>query len=311
MKLSTRDQKGQSIIDFISDYTVIDIETTGLSPMWDEIIELAAIRVRDNKPVSAYQSLVKCSCPLDPFISDLTGITDDMLRDAPSLSTVIGPFCEFVGSDIIVGQNVSFDINFVYDACMRYCGKPFTNDYINIIRFSNKLLPNDVRKTLSSVCQFLDMSADGAHRAKRDCELAHQVYQKYLSMIDDHDAFKDLFKDHRKRGRSRNLDIKSILADPDFVPDENSEIYGKSFCFTGALDRMIRKDACQIVVNMGGTLTSGVSKKTDYLVLGSTDYCKTIKDGKTSKQKKAEKLQKDGHDIMVITEDVFYQMIEE
>ena len=74
---------------------------------------------------------------------------------------------------------------------------------------------------------------------------------------------------------------------------------------------MIRQDACQIVVNMGGSLTGTVTKKTDYLVLGSTDYCKTIKDGKTSKQKKADELQRKGFDIKVITEDVFYQMIED
>ena len=62
---------------------------------------------------------------------------------------------------------------------------------------------------------------------------------------------------------------------------------------------------------MGGKLTETVSKKTNYLVLGCTDYCKTIKDGKTSKQKKAEKYQREGSDISVITEDVFYQMIED
>lgn len=311
MKLSTREQKGQSIIKFISDYTVIDIETTGLSPLWDSIIELAAIRVRNNKPVLTYQSLVKYPWPLDPFISDLTGITDEMLYDVPALCDVIGQFQDFVGSDIIVGQNVGFDINFIYDACVRYCGVPFSNNYINILRYSNKLLPQNVRKGLSSVCGFLEIPSDGAHRALRDCELAHQVYQRYCSMIDDRDAFTASFKSHHSRGHSRSLDIKNIIADPNFVPDEDTEIYGKTFCFTGALDRMLRKDACQIVVNMGGSLTSSVTKKTDYLVLGSTDYCKTIKDGKTSKQKKAEQLQKAGSDIMVITEDVFYQMIEE
>lgn len=301
-----RDHKGKSIVDFLSDYTVIDIETTGLSPEYNDIIELAAIRVRGGRPAGTFQTLVRYDDELDPFIAALTGITDKMLEVAPPLGEVIGAYQAFVGSDVVVGHNVSFDINFLYDACMQHCGKPFSNDYINTIRMANKLLPKDAKKGLLPVCQQLGISVDGAHRAAKDCEMTNAIYQKMVGMVDDRGAFLASFK-----RKSHNFDIKSILADPDYVPDENTEIFGKSFCFTGALDRMPRKDACQIVVNMGGQAVGGVTKKTDYLVLGCTDYCKTIKGGKTTKQKKADQLQKDGYDIKVITEDVFYQMIED
>lgn len=305
-----REHKGKSIVDFLSDYTVIDIETTGLSPAYDSIIELAAIRIRNNVPVFTFQTLVKPPFPVNGLIEALTGITNEMLKNAPTIDEVIGLFQRFIGSDVVVGHNVGFDVNFIYDACMEHLGVPFTNNHINTVRFANKLLPADVRKGLESVCQYMGIPCGGAHRAERDCELANAVYQKLSGAVTDRAAFLDMFKEHR-HGSHRKLDIKSILADPNYVPDENSEIFGKAFCFTGALDRMLRKDACQIVVNMGGTLTSGVTKKTDYLVLGCTDYCKTIKDGKTAKQKKANQLQKDGYNILVITEDVFYQMIED
>lgn len=65
----------------------------------------------------------------------------------------------------------------------------------------------------------------------------------------------------------------------------------------------------QVVANLGGINADNVTKKTNYLILGNNDYCKSIKDGKSSKQKKAEKLQLDGHDIQIIPENVFYDMI--
>ena len=306
-----RDQKGKSIISFPENYTVVDIETTGFSPQWDEIIELAAIKCKNGVPCAEYNTLLQIDTKLDPFIVSLTGITDDMLTNAPRLSEKIEEFVDFIGSDIVVGNNVSFDINFIYDACLRYVGKPFTNDYINTVRFANKLLPGLPSKRLTCICDSLGIPTAGAHRALCDCKLTNQVYLQFVSSISDRDAFVSQFSKKTKKKHTKSLRVSEILADPDFVPDENSEIYGKSFCFTGKLDQMIRQEACQIVVNMGGSLTSTVTKKTDFLVLGSTDYCKTIKEGKTQKQKKADDLLNKGFDIKVISEDVFYQMIED
>ena len=302
-----REEKGRSVISFPDDYTVIDIETTGLSPLWDEIIELAAIRYRNRRPIETFHPLVKPQIPINAFITMLTGISNEMVKNSPGVADVIGQYLSFIGDDVVVGHNVSFDINFIYDASVNHAGKPFTNDYINTVRFANKLLPDLQHRTLGAVCQRLGISPDGAHRALKDCELTNQIFQCMISMIDDKESFLKRFK---KKPSGNKWTAKDILANPSYVPDEESDIYGKAFCFTGKLDQMPRKEACQIVVNMGGKLTETVTKKTNYLVLGCTDYCKTIKDGKTSKQKKAEKLQQEGSDISVITEDVFYQMIE-
>lgn len=304
-----RDKKGKSIIAFPDSYTVIDIETTGLSSMWDEIIELAAIKCQNGKPIKTYSTLVKPSRSIDPFITSLTGIDDEMVKDFPNIDSLLCDYLDFIGDDIVVGHNVSFDVNFIYDVSMELYNRPFSNDHINTVRFANKLLPGLPHKTLSCICEHFSISTAGSHRALKDCELTNSIFQRMLSMIDDGDAFCDLFK--KWKNPNFHWSAKDILANPDYEPDEDSAVYGKAFCFTGKLDQMPRKEACQIVVNMGGKLTDTVSKKTNYLVLGCTDYCKTIKDGKTSKQKKAEKLQREGSDISVITEDVFYQMIED
>jgi len=91
--------------------------------------------------------------------------------------------------------------------------------------------------------------------------------------------------------------------------DVTSPIFEKMFVFTGTLERMTRKEAMQLVVDRGGLCGDAVNKKTNFLVLGNNDYCSTIKDGKSTKQKKAEQLKLAGCDIEIISENVFYDMI--
>lgn len=94
-------------------------------------------------------------------------------------------------------------------------------------------------------------------------------------------------------------------------PNENSPLFDKVFVFTGTLERMTRKEAMQLVVDHGGQCGDGVNKKTNYLVLGNNDYCTTIKDGKSTKQKKAEQFKLSGADTEIISENVFYDMFTE
>ncbi|NLO49067.1 MAG: exonuclease, partial [Clostridiales bacterium] len=85
---------------------------------------------------------------------------------------------------------------------------------------------------------------------------------------------------------------------------------GKICVFTGTLEKMVRKEAMQAVVDFGGTCGDNVTSKTNYLILGNFDYCKSIKDGKSRKHKKAEKLILQGQDISIISENVFYDLLE-
>ena len=91
--------------------------------------------------------------------------------------------------------------------------------------------------------------------------------------------------------------------------DPEHPLYGKVCVFTGALERMTRKEAMQIVVDLGAICGDSVTEKTNYLILGNNDYCTTIKDGKSSKQKKAEKLKLKGNEIEIISENIFYDLI--
>mgnify|MGYP002528439979 CR=1 FL=1 len=115
---TNREGKGKNCIFFPMTYCVVDIETTGLSPEWDDIIEIGAIRYSNGNEVDRFQSLVQPPISDDgtyigKFIEELTGITNEMLKDAPLPNSVIPAFSEFLGNDIILGYNVGFDVNFL------------------------------------------------------------------------------------------------------------------------------------------------------------------------------------------------------
>lgn len=309
-----RAAKGNSVILLPSSYCVIDLETTGYCPGWDEIIEIAAIKYKDGKEVDRYQSLVQPSGYGDgeyvsEFITDLTGITNDMLNDAPKTSEAITQFADFLGEALIVGYNVGFDVNFLYDAYEEYLGKPLSNDYIDCMRMARRLHPELEHHRLCDVTEKLGVVNERAHRAMADVEATQNCYlifaKEALAKYGTEEAFAKTF---RTRSGSKGL-AKQIVRFEDVKVDPDNPLFGKVCVFTGKLEKLERKDAMQIVANLGGINGDGVTKKTNYLVLGNNDYCTTIKDGKSSKQKKAEQYKLEGYDIEIISESVFYELI--
>lgn len=306
-----RINKGKSLISFPTNFTVIDIETTGLSPTFDEIIELAAIRVRDGVITDHFTSLVQPRFEVDKYIEELTGITNDMLSSAPRISSILPQFIDFIGDDILVGHNVNFDINFIYDNSKSISCKILNNDFVDTMRIFKKLHPELEHHRLYDLSTLYKLDYSKAHRSLADCEITHLSYQhlydEILTKFTDVQEFIDLFK---KKSKSHSgVKAANITATTTDI-DEDNPLFGKVVVFTGSLERMIRKDAMQLVVNYGGINGDGVTKKTNYLVLGNNDYCKSIKDGKSSKQKKAEKLKLSGQDLEIIPESVFYDMME-
>ena len=168
--------KGNLVEGFPSDYTVVDIETTGLSPEKCEIIEISAIKVKNDEIVDTFSMLVKPSKKINSFIMNLTGITNEMVALAPKIKDVLPHFLNFVGDDYILGHNVNFDINFIYDNLKRFCKKEFSNDYIDTMRLSRKHC--DLAKhNLKTIAKHYNISLEGHHRALTDCAITYQVYK--------------------------------------------------------------------------------------------------------------------------------------
>lgn len=300
-KSYTRPEKGESLLAFPDNYTVIDIETTGYDPRWDEIIELAALRIRGGEVVDSYVTLVRPTHDIDDFIEKLTGITNQQLLTAPFIPQVLPGYLDFIGNDIVVGHNVHFDVNFIYDASERFCGKPFRNDVIDTMRLARRILPDLPGHSLSNVAEALGVVRKGEHRAEIDCITTNDVFQKLKETG-------YVFHTEKKGGYAHHtIKAADVTAEKGLEQPDNP-LFGKVCVFTGVLS-ITRKDAMQAVVNIGGICGDSVTKKTNFLILGNNDYCVSIKDGKSSKQKKAEALILKGQDLMILSESVFFDYI--
>lgn len=293
-----REHKGKSLTVSTDDFTAVDIETTGLLPCYDDIIEVAAIRYRGGVKVAEYVQLVNPGYEIDEFIVDLTGITNEMLDGQPKVEEVLPEFLSFLGDDIIVGHNVNFDVNFIYDVCERLEIEPLANDFIDTMRLSRRIYPAWKNHKLKTVIKELGLSADDLHRAGNDAEIAASAYIIMRDLPDYAEVMKP----------AKNLRAKDIVAHEGLV-NEESPFYGKVCVFTGVLEHFVRKDAMQIITDIGGICEDRITAKTNFLILGNNDYCKSIKDGKSSKQKKAEKIILEGGDLQIIPETVFLDML--
>ncbi len=300
--LKTKREKGKLIREWIDSYVVIDIETTGLTPLYDEIIEFAAIKIKNNSIIDSYSTLVKPSQPISSFITSLTGITNEMLENAPKLENIMNNIISFIADSTIIGHNVSFDINFLYDNLFELSAKKLTNNYMDTLYLARKIIPNMDNHRLSTLKEYFNISTENSHRAYDDAYACYITYESLRKLAKENNI-----SISKSNYNSKKLSSKDIVPSIDNY-DENNIFFGKNICFTGTL-KITRKEAMQIIANLGGIPVDGVNKKTDFLVVGLQDYAK-VRDGKSNKQLKAEELILKGHNIQILSENVFYDMVD-
>lgn len=290
---------GRSIVDFPEEYVVVDTETTGLSPELDSIIEIAAVRVRQGAAVDTFHSLVDPGFLIDDFIQTLTGITNEMLKGAPDITAVMPRFLNFLGDSIVVGHNVHFDVRFL----------GINNLYIDTMRIFRKLRPELRHHRLQDMAAEYQVEGSPFHRASADCEYVFRCFELMREEVNATlgvEAFKKQFLP--KKYDYRTL-FSSLTAESSEI-DATNPFFRKCCVFTGKLERFTRAEAAQIVINLGGYCEDRITQKTNYLIIGNHDFNRTVQEGKSSKQRKAEQYQLMGLDIVTISESVFYDMIE-
>jgi len=168
---------GRCRMEFLSDYVALDLETTGLNPYRDGIIELGAVRVCGGELADAFSQLVNPGFPVSGFITGLTGISNRMLADAPMLEEVLPAFMRFVGGSVVLGHNVRFDIGFLNAACRRLLGTGFANDYVDTMRLSRRLFPEYRHHRLCDLAERFGVESDTSHRALADVLQTHGCYE--------------------------------------------------------------------------------------------------------------------------------------
>ena len=288
----------RKIIDY---YCVLDLETTGLSPNYDSIIEIGIIKVKENKIVDKYNSLINPGFLINEYITSITGITNEMLKGKPKIIDLKKEVLNFIGNDVLVGHNISFDVSFL----QKGFNEELKNEYIDTLQFCRKLFKELSHHRLTDMSNYLEISRN-EHRSMSDCLCTKELYDCIKEKMKNNGLeINDIFA--KKNYSSKNIDIHAIKPD-NIEIDEDNFFYNKHCVFTGKLEKMIRKDAMQLVVNVGGILDNSVTKKTNYLILGNNDYCSSSKDGKSSKHKKAEKYKLEDQENEIIDEDTFYNL---
>ena len=172
----TREYKGRSLFSFPEDFTVVDIETTGLSSFGAEILEVSALKYRGDTFVASFSSLIKPSAHIPYFITELTGITDQMVADAADRKGVLRDFAAFAEGDILIGHNVNFDVNFLYDELLLHLGYPLKNDFVDVLRLSRRYLPDLPDHKQVTLAAHFGLDVSGSHRALRDTEICAENY---------------------------------------------------------------------------------------------------------------------------------------
>ena len=160
----------------LREYIALDTETTGLSPEEDRIIEIGAVRVGDGRVIDVFDRLINPHRPLPEMITQLTGISGEMLAGAPSLSEVMPELISFCGSEVIVGHQLAFDYRFLKIAAVS-CHLPFEKKGIDTLQLSRKLCPELPSRTLSAMCSHFGLGDFTYHRAHEDARAAAMLLE--------------------------------------------------------------------------------------------------------------------------------------
>ena len=204
-----REFKGTCVQQYISEYTVIDLETTGVNISFDEIIEISALKVRNNEVVDEFSTLINPGMHIPEEATEVNHITDQMVKDAPRIEEVIDSFFDFVGDDVILGfNNAAFDLNILYDLRMNLKGIPLENDYIDILHSVRKCLCDLENSKLATACEYYGLDTEGEHRALKDCYLTKECYDHLNKDFGD----KAFYRSSKNRtGNTMNYTEETLL----------------------------------------------------------------------------------------------------
>ena len=178
--------RGQNLDDT---YVVFDIETTGLSKEKEMITEIGAVKVADGKIIERFSTFVNPQRPISAEITKLTGITDDMVKDAPTIENVLPEFLKFCEDTVLVAHNASFDTGFIRIAAERAGLGELHHTIVDTLELARALLPELNKHKLDIVCEHLGVTLNGHHRAVNDAEATAEVFIKFLDMLAEKKIF--------------------------------------------------------------------------------------------------------------------------
>lgn len=167
--------KGDADTGFDGTFICFDIETTGLSAARDKITEIGAVKVENGIITDKFSTFVNPEMPIPQKITQLTGITDEMVKDAPSQSEAVSAFLEFAGDNVLVAHNAPFDTSFIAKAC-EDMGREYNYTSIDTVAISRAILTDIKNCKLDTVAKFLRLGEFNHHRATDDAEMLAKIF---------------------------------------------------------------------------------------------------------------------------------------
>lgn len=168
----------------IRDYTVVDLEMTGLSAKHHKIIEIGAVRIRHGHREETYETLVNPGFSIESRLTELTGITNEMLADGAGEDASVQGLLDFIGEDVLVGQNIYFDYSFIKQWAVNK-RIPLELKACDTLKIARKLLPKEQPKSLEALCGYFRVDRKHAHRALEDAIETWQVYEKLADLAEE------------------------------------------------------------------------------------------------------------------------------
>lgn len=195
--------KGDADTGFDGTFICFDIETTGLSAARDKITEIGAVKVENGVITDTFSTFANPEMPIPQKITQLTGITDDMVKDAPSQSEAVSAFLEFAGDNVLVAHNAPFDTSFIAKACedMR---REYNYTSIDTVAISRAILTDIKNCKLDTVAKFLRLGDFNHHRATDDAEMLARIFINLCQRLTD------------DYGITKTNDINTKIAGGDF-----------------------------------------------------------------------------------------------
>ena len=168
----------ENVNKYCCNSVLFDIETTGLDPNVDQIIEISALKIADGEVIEEFSTLVNPGVHIPAMAVSISGITDDMVKDAPDTKTALKDFIDFIGDSVLTGHNIyRFDLPFIRRDALNHLGRDIENEYMDTLTIAKRYLPQLESRSLSSLSAYYGVSYAGAHRALTDCRINLEVFR--------------------------------------------------------------------------------------------------------------------------------------
>lgn len=184
----------------IASYICIDLETTGLNPKTDKIIEIGAVKVENHVIIEEWETFVNPGRQLDERIIELTGIHDEQLVSAPTIEQVLPKLLNMIGDHVLLGHSVTFDYSFIKRAAVAQ-KMSFEKDGIDTLKIARKYLSDLESRSLGYLCDYYGIH-HSAHRALGDAQATVELYRKLAEQfydIEETEGNKSLFRPKKLR----------------------------------------------------------------------------------------------------------------